>query len=156
LYFSKMELVFLILIAIGIWLLVISIICFWVLKYFRQLSYDVNKGNLISILERVLEKEKKNSKNIEEIVKRIIRFEEEGKLHVQKVGLIRFNPFKELGGEHSFALALLDGNDEGVLVTGLHTRERTRIYIKSIKKGKSDIELSAEEKKAVSAALKRQ
>ncbi|OGM20454.1 hypothetical protein A2714_01335 [Candidatus Woesebacteria bacterium RIFCSPHIGHO2_01_FULL_38_9] len=151
-----MELVFLILIAIGIWLLVISIICFWVLKYFRQLSYDVNKGNLISILERVLEKEKKNSKNIEEIVKRIIRFEEEGKLHVQKVGLIRFNPFKELGGEHSFALALLDGNDEGVLVTGLHTRERTRIYIKSIKKGKSDIELSAEEKKAVSAALKRQ
>src|SRR3989344_1180872 len=151
-----MELVLLILIAIGIWLLVISIICFWVLKYFRQLSYDVNKGNLISILERVLEKEKKNSKNIEEIVKRIIRFEEEGKLHVQKVGLIRFNPFKELGGEHSFALALLDGNDEGVLVTGLHTRERTRIYIKSIKKGKSDIELSAEEKKAVSAALKRQ
>ena len=151
-----MELVFLILIAIGIWLLVISIICFWVLKYFRQLSYDVNKGNLISILERVLEKEKKNSKNIEEIVKRIIRFDEEGKLHVQKVGLIRFNPFKELGGEHSFALALLDGNDEGVLVTGLHTRERTRIYIKSIKKGKSDIELSAEEKKAVSAALKRQ
>ncbi len=150
-----MEVVFFILIGIGIWLLAISAILYWVVRYFRQLSFNVNKGNLISVLEKVLEKEKTNSKSIEEIFKNIRGLEEDGKLHVQKVGLVRFNPFKELGGEHSFALALLDGEDKGVLVTGLHTRERTRVYIKNIKKGKSDIELSLEEKKALILALRR-
>ena len=81
--------------------------------------------------------------------------ENDGRTHVQKIGLIRFNPFKELGGDHSFCLAILNGEDSGVVVTGLHTRDRTRVYMKSIKKGKSEYELSSEEKKALESAYNR-
>jgi hypothetical protein len=63
--------------------------------------------------------------------------------------MIRFNPFSELGGDHSFCLALLDDRDTGVVLTGLHTRERTRFYMKDITNGKSSLELSNEEKKAL-------
>jgi hypothetical protein len=65
------------------------------------------------------------------------------------VGLIRFNPFNEIGGDHSFSLAILDGGDNGIIITGLHTRDRTRIYAKQVNKGKSDLELSTEEQKAL-------
>ena len=80
--------------------------------------------------------------------------EEKDKRHIQKVGLIRFNPFSELGGDHSFCLAILDDRDSGVVITGLHTRDRTRVYIKDIKNGQSSLELSSEEKKALASAEK--
>jgi len=57
-------------------------------------------------------------------------------------------------GDHSFSLALLDGKDTGVVITGLHTRERTRVYMKAIKAGKGEHELSEDEKKALAKALK--
>jgi len=68
--------------------------------------------------------------------------------------MVRFNPFLETGGDQSFAIALLDGNLDGIIITGLHTRETTRLYIKTVEKGKSRLELSKEEKEALSNALK--
>lgn len=75
-------------------------------------------------------------------------------MNVQKIGLVRFNPFNETGGDHSFSLALLDGNGNGFVMTGLHTRERTRLYIKPIRNLKSEYELSQEEQKAIKEALR--
>jgi len=74
--------------------------------------------------------------------------------HFQKLGLIRFNPFNETGGNNSFSLVLLDGKNNGWVMTGLHTRERTRLYVKPIKNLKSEYELSDEEKKALEKAVK--
>jgi len=139
-------------IFVFVWLGVLTAIVIQTLRHFRQLSRDVGKDNLITILEKVLEKEQENSKNLSEVFSILRRFEKEERVHVQKVGLVRFNPFKELGGDHSFALALLDANENGVIITGLHTRERTRVYVKSIKTGKGELELSEEEKKALSKA----
>ena len=75
---------------------------------------------------------------------------------VNRVGLLRFNPFKDLGGDQSFALALLDSHGDGVVISSLHTQEATRIYAKPIKAGRaSKYPLSAEERKAVEKALTR-
>lgn len=72
-----------------------------------------------------------------------------------KIGLVRFNPFSETGGNQSFCLALLDGEDSGLVISSLHTRQTTRIYAKPVKKGKGDgYELSAEEKQAIKNAKK--
>jgi hypothetical protein len=71
----------------------------------------------------------------------------------QKTGLIRFNPFKEIGGDQSFSLALLDGENSGFVITGLYGRELNRVYVKPIKKGKSTYSLSEEEKKAIEKAI---
>ena len=110
--------------------------------------------DLKKVLEKILARGEENTKDIKDLTKRFDLLEEDGKLHIQKVGLVRFNPFKELGGDHSFSLAILDAHDSGVVITGLHTRDRTRIYMKDIKKGKSSFELSVEERKALSNAQK--
>jgi len=59
------------------------------------------------------------------------------KRSIHKVGVVRFNPFKDLGGDQSFSIALLDGQNNGMVISGLHTREGNRIYAKSVEKGKT-------------------
>ncbi len=140
--------------VIGFWLLGLSVSLFLILGFFNKLVKKSKKGDLKRVLEKILAVEAGNTKAIKMLGKEIDRLQDEGKFHVQKVGLVRFNPFQETGGDHSFSIALLDGKDTGVILTGLHTRERTRVYAKAIKKGKSEHELSVEEKKAFTKAKK--
>lgn len=56
---------------------------------------------------------------------------------VHKVGVVRFNPFKDLGGDQSFSIALLDGENSGVVFSSLHSREGNRVYAKPVSKGKA-------------------
>jgi len=72
----------------------------------------------------------------------------------QKVGIVKFNPFKSMGGNLSFAAALLNALNEGIVISGLHNRESTRTYIKEISCGKEKPEFSSEEKEAVENAVK--
>jgi len=134
--------------------LVLSFFLYRYFALFNRLGKDIEVSDLKKVLEKLLGRVDENTENIKGIEKRIDLLEDDGKYHVQKVGLVRFNPFKELGGDHSFSLAILDGHDSGVIITGLHTRERTRIYMKDIKKGKSSSELSTEEEKALVSAQK--
>lgn len=127
--------------VLAVWLLALSILLYKLLKLFKTL----NKG-----IEEDLSK-----KGFEEVRRRLDFLEDDGKHHVQKVGLTRYNPFKELGGDHSFSLAILDGVNSGIVITGLHTRDRTRIYMKEVVKGKSVHELSADEKRALDEAVKK-
>ena len=73
---------------------------------------------------------------------------------IQKIGLVRFNPFSEIGGDQSFSIALLDGNDDGLVITSFYTREGNRVYGKPIKQGNSQYALSKEENKAIEIAKK--
>ena len=150
-----MTIEYIILIVVVVWLLLITIGLYMINTRSKQLVKGVKKGNLIKVLEAVQSIEKKNTKDIKKVQKKVDNIEKEGVLHVQKVGLIRFNPFSEIGGDHSFSMSLLDGNDDGLVITGLHTRERTRLYVKPVKKGKSNYELSDEEKKAILKGIKR-
>lgn len=138
----------------GVWLLILTIVVWRMLALFNRLTRGVEVTDLKKVLEKVLDREGQNEKEIVAAVKRIGYLEEDGKLHIQKVGLTRFNPFKELGGDHSFSLAILDAQDSGIIITSLHTRDRTRVYMKDVKKGKSGFELSSEEKKALLVAQK--
>jgi hypothetical protein len=145
---------FFVLSIFGIWLILLSVLLWRIFSLFRKLTKGIEATDIKKILEKILSRGDENSGNIKEIEKRLNILEDDGKNHIQKVGLVRFNPFKELGGDHSFSLAILDAHDSGVVITGLHTRDRTRIYMKDIKKGKSGYELSFEEKKALSNARK--
>ena len=111
-------------------------------------------------------KQKKEPKDLKEILKQFkiledsfdklsLEFENLKKEHrfsIQKKGIIRFNPFSEVGGDQSFSLALLDGNDDGLVITSFYTREGNRVYGKPIKNGKSQYALSQEEIKAIEIA----
>lgn len=135
-----------------IWLLGISLFLYRIFLFFNKLTKDVGVADIKKTLEKVIAKEQDNTLKISELKKRIAWLEENGKAHVQKLGFVRFNPFKELGGDHSFSLAILNDNNSGVIITSLHTRDRTRVYMKDIRKGKSFLELSHEEKKALDSA----
>lgn len=74
------------------------------------------------------------------------------KFAVQKVGLVRFNPFAESGGNFSFSLALLDDTNSGVVLTSMHGREQNRVYTKTISNGRSEVQLTEEELQAVKNA----
>lgn len=91
-------------------------------------------------------------KNFKKLSEEIEKLKKENRFNIQKVGIIRFNPFKEIGGNQSFSIALLDGTDSGVVITSLYSREENRVYGKPIKAGLSEYLLSEEEKKAVNEA----
>lgn len=74
------------------------------------------------------------------------------KFAIQKVGLIRFNPFAESGGNFSFSLALLDDTNTGIVLTSMHGREQNRVYTKTISNGKSETQLTEEELQAIKNA----
>ena len=70
----------------------------------------------------------------------------------QKIGIIKYDAFKEMGGKLSFSLCMLDDENNGFILTSMHTREGCYTYIKEIIKGESFVILSAEERKALEEA----
>lgn len=68
---------------------------------------------------------------------------------VSHIGLVRFDAFEDAGGARSFALALIDDDGDGIVLSSLHSRQTTRLYVKSIRRGVSDAPLSNEEVQAM-------
>jgi len=71
----------------------------------------------------------------------------------QKVGLVKYDAFKQMGGQLSFSLCLLDENDNGFIINSVHSTEGCYSYTKEIKNGESAITLGEEEKKALDIAM---
>lgn len=92
--------------------------------------------------------------NLGKLSEELENLKKESKFSVQKVGIVRFNPFKEVGGDQSFSAALLDGNDSGIVITSLYSRDGNRVYGKPIENEKSEYSLSEEEKEAIEKAVK--
>ena len=87
-----------------------------------------------------------NEKEVKEI-------SEKKKKHYQKVGIVKYDAFNEMGGKLSFALAMLDGNDSGWIINAMHSREGCYTYVKEIVKGESYVELAEEEAEALDKAI---
>lgn len=75
---------------------------------------------------------------------------------IQKVGMVRYNAFQDTGSDLSFTLALLDEDNNGVVLNGIYSREMSNIYAKSVEKGKSLNTLSEEEKEAIRKAINKE
>jgi hypothetical protein len=124
-------------------------------KIKKRLDIFFKKGDkdLGEVLTSQMKKIEDQGKNIEKIFSEIKKLEEISALCFQKVGVMRYNPFKEVGGDQSFSIALLDAKNNGFVVTGLYTREGNRIFAKPIENGQSKYLLSGEEKEAIKKAI---
>ena len=123
------------------------------ITHYNKLCEGIREKNFKSIMENLLKDMSLAKKDVENLKSYCDKIQKEGLLHIQKIGLVRFNPFKDTGGDQSFILSLVDGSDTGVIISGLYARSGTRWYAKRIVKGKSiDHELSEEEKKALKEA----
>ncbi len=104
-----------------------------------------NLKEVLGVLKNLEERLKKTDKKLQIL-------EKNSKFFLQKVGIIRFNPFPEVGSNQSFSIALLDNNNDGVVITSLYSREENRVYGKPIKNGISEYSLSKEEITAIEKA----
>jgi len=151
---SLNNIVTLFLVVGGIWLLALSLGFYWMMSHYNRIAKVDKEGNIKNLVDKLIKLEDSNARGIEKLDAAIKQFEGESKAFIQNVGFVRFNPFSETGGDQSFSLALLDGKESGFVLTVLHARARTRLYVKPIKKGRSEIELSSEERKALQQAQK--
>jgi hypothetical protein len=92
-------------------------------------------------------------RQLDEVAARQAALEAAQRRAFQRVGLVRYNPFEETGGNQSFALALLDASGDGWVLSSLHARSGTRVYAKAIKAGRAETGLSDEETAALGQAM---
>lgn len=100
----------------------------------------------IQQVEELLEYESENRENIQKISQSL-------KFTFQKVGMVKYDAFHEMGGKLSFSLALLDEKNDGFIINAMHSREGCYTYIKEIVNGNSIIVLAEEEKEALDIAM---
>ena len=116
-------------------------------KFMGDTSLDEDTAH--GLMRRIARLEAKT----EETDPRLAVLEQVATSSIQKVGFVRFNPFQDTGGDNSFMLALLDRNNNGVLLSSLYMREGARLYAKSIENGQAKHVLSAEEHKLLQETL---
>ena len=118
----------------------------------RGITRGSEGRSLEAILEAHVEKVFAVSRELDDVAARTAILEAAQRRAFQRVGLVRYNPFEETGGNQSFALALLDATGDGWVLSSLHARSGTRVYAKAIKAGRADAGLSAEETAAIQQA----
>jgi len=142
-------------IVLAIWLIVLTIAFFRMLAYYNKLTKGLTDQSLKSVLENLMKHANAAKNDIDHLKSYCDKMQKDGLLHIQKIGLLRFNPFKDTGGDQSFILSLTDANDTGVVISGLYSRSGTRWYTKKVINGRgAEHDLSEEEKKVLKEARK--
>lgn len=121
-------------------------------KYLKFMNKLGNGSNLDEMLRDYLKDVNEIKKDNSEIKAYYTKLDRDIASCIQKIGLVRYNAFKDVGSDLSFAIALLDRDDNGVVLNGLYGSESSNIYAKPIKGGVSTYQLSEEEKYALEIA----
>lgn len=113
---------------------------------------EIHSENLENMLYEYNENVKKSNETYGKVLSMIQEIDDEMKWCTQKIGVIRYNPFDEMGGNLCYAVAILDGKDNGVVLNGIHSRNGTFTYAKPIERGVSPYVLTEEELQALEKA----
>ena len=123
-------------------------------KNYSDFMTKLGKGNDINeMLQKYVksvEEIKKENSEIEQYCKKI---DEDSKQNLKKIGIVRYNAYKDTGSDLSFALAILNDNNTGIVLNGIYGRDTSNIYAKPITEGTSKYALSKEEKEALEKAM---
>ena len=132
-----------------------ALLVFWIFylkknigKIFRSGDMDMEK-----VLLELRQNEAAFGEALKEVIGRVGSLEKELPRDIRREGLIRYNPFFDAGSDQSFALALLNDQNDGIVLSSLYGREMNRVYAKLIRQGKSQYQLTDEEKKAIEGAV---
>ncbi len=119
---------------------------------YRMLTTGTDGGNLEAVLAAHVHDVRLATTKVEETDALARRLERASRTHVQRVGFLRFNPFRDAGGDQSFAVVLADQEGNGVVLSSLHGRDVTRVYGKSLVAWESAYTLTDEERQAIMKA----
>jgi hypothetical protein len=109
-------------------------------------------ATLEEMLDRHLDQMDGTADKVEQLDQLCREIEQRLEHAVQRVGLVRFNPFSDTGGDQSFSIALLDGQNDGLVISSLFSRSETRVFAKPVQNGQSKYNLTAEEEEAIQLA----
>lgn len=135
-----------------LWLTAITIRQIIFFKKNKELFKNDTKGDIYDIVNSYLHRVRKVSEDNVRIKNDLASIAEILKKSFQKIGIVRYNPFKDIGGDLSFSMSILDDHGDGFILTNIHNREGDRVYIKPVKKGVSHHNLSEEESMALKKA----
>jgi hypothetical protein len=119
---------------------------------YRTLITGTEGGNLEVVLNAHVREVRATTGQVNELDLLTRRLERDARSYLQRVGFVRFNPFRDAGGDQSFALVLADEAGRGVVISSLHSRDATRIYGKPLAAWQSPYQLTAEERQAIEQA----
>ncbi|TVY10705.1 DUF4446 family protein [Paenibacillus cremeus] len=148
------------LLATGIILLLflIVLISFWVKlnklrKNYTSLLNGSGEVNVEEVLIGMQDKGNRQTERIEASERSIQAMQDQLRSMKSHIGIHRYNAFAESGSDLSFSVAVLDEKQDGVVLTGIHSRDHTYVYAKPIEQGQSSYTLSPEEKEAITRSV---
>ncbi|MBI4036266.1 DUF4446 family protein [Candidatus Daviesbacteria bacterium] len=138
-----------------LWLLVISIVVWRERFFLRTLFPRSGERDIRKRFEELTRLVEGFEKKLEDVKVQLKVLSADGLRHIQRVELLRYNPYEDTGGDQSFSIALLDNKGDGLVLTSLHTRAGTRVFSKPVVSGKSGkYNFSREEQEVVSKAMR--
>lgn len=123
-------------------------------KKYKEFMRKIGNGkDLEEDLENYIHRVERVEKQNGEIVQTCNEMSKSLEKCIQKVGVVRYNAFENTGSDLSFALALLDNKNNGIVLNGIFSRESSNLYAKPVISGKSSYSISEEEEKAIEKAI---
>lgn len=122
-------------------------------KYNKFMKKIGNGKNIEEDLENYMYRVERVERQNAEIISYCKNLDDEVAKCIQKVGIVRYSAFKDTGSDLSFAVAMLDENNDGIVFNGIYSREMSNIYAKPVKNGVSEYTLSEEEKESIRRAI---
>lgn len=145
-----MQIVWIVLAILFLWTCALTILFWNLYSHYNLILKGSSQKTLQGLLDALLHETENTKRDVAFLKKQCATIEQKGELHIQKVGLLRFNPFRDTGGDQSFIVSFVNAENSGIIISALYSRAGTRWYAKRVKEGKGvDYELSDEEKKAL-------
>lgn len=140
--------------AVFIWLLVLSYLVGRQNNFLKSLFPKSGERDIRQKFEEVLNQIEEFKLGSDDFKKKLNNFEKKGMGYIQRIELLRYNPYEDTGGDQSFSLVLLDEEGSGIVLTSLHARSGTRIFAKPVSEGRaSKYQFSEEEETVIRRAL---
>ncbi|MGH2379246.1 MAG: DUF4446 family protein [Candidatus Limnocylindria bacterium] len=140
-------------VALGVWVAALDRSARALRRRLRAVFAEAGEKGLDEILDGLLRDMDSTGARVDALASLQRDLEAVLRRAVQRVGVVRFNPFPDAGGDQSFAIALLDAEGTGLVISSLHSRSDTRVFAKAIANGRSRHALSAEEQDAIDRAF---
>jgi hypothetical protein len=141
------------LLVLAAWVVMLQLRVNRLVTHYNRLIDGVPEGTLEDALNRHLERLETSEERVAALDQFCQTVESDLRSTLQRVGVVRFNPFADTGGDQSFAIALLDANGSGVVISSLFSRTSTRVFAKPVVDGKSVHLLTDEEQQAIDEAV---
>lgn len=136
---------------------VVVIILLWILMLeirLKKFFAGTKARNLEEMIVMVGEKIDKIENSQEKIDEHLITVDDRLNKSIRSIQTVRFNPFIDAGGNQSFAISFVNDEGNGVIISSLYARDRMSIFAKPVINGKSEFELSSEEKEVLEKSIK--